>query len=538
MKNILCLSYNDLPPHLKSCLLYLCKYPEDMRIRKDILILSWLAEGFITHCGEPSGKSLSEIGEDYFNELINRSLIQPVYNNNPFNKDIGLYMFAETYEVLDYQVHDMVLELINQLSAEESFATTLLSDGQQASTGTTVVQQRKKIRRLSLHDSNKFNASQEAREQLSKVRSLDVFGHAGMMPDLSRFRVLRVLQVDDCSGLDNNHLKDLGKLYLLRFLRLRGLRVTELPKSIGMLESLETLDIRGNESVMMLPTSFGKLEKLVRLLATRVELPYGLTLENMKSLRVLIGICATNSHTLTEIGKLRELQSLDLQIKASSTAGSVWSAGNLDESIISMCLQMCSSLQDLVLRIPYNYPMDFMAQAVSSGLQRFMSDVVFKKEFPRWINSSLSCLTVLSIKLGAHVRVLPEHLEKLAELPSLRFLRIRFDASEEHEELIIPYGASAFPCLTDLELQCGRMCLIKFQHGAMQKLQRLCLKFTVELRSGPFDETGNNFDYGLENLLSLRHVIFHRSVRNNPEAQSSIRKTIADHPNHPVLSFV
>ncbi|CAN6171448.1 unnamed protein product [Urochloa humidicola] len=233
MKNVLCLSYNDLPPHLKTCLLSLSKYPEDMRIRKDILILSWLAEGFITHCGEPSGKSLPEIGQDYFNELINRSLIQPVYNNNPFNKDTGLYMFAETYEVPYYQVHDMVLELINQLSAQESFATTLLSDGQQASTRTAAVQPRKKIRRLSLHDSYKFNASQEAREQVSKVRSLDVFGYARMMPDLSRFRVLRVLQVDDCSGLDNKHFKDLGKLYLLRFLRLRGLRVTELPKSIG-----------------------------------------------------------------------------------------------------------------------------------------------------------------------------------------------------------------------------------------------------------------------------------------------------------------
>ncbi|CAN6171447.1 unnamed protein product [Urochloa humidicola] len=92
--------------------------------------------------------------------------------------------------------------------------------------------------------------------------------------------------------------------------------------------------------------------------------------------------------------------------------------------------------------------------------------------------------------------------------------------------------------LTDVEFQCGRMMLLKFQHGAMQKLQRLCLKFTVELRTGPFDETINNFDYGLENLPSLRHVVVHRSVRNYPEAQYSIRKEIADHPNLPLLSFV
>ncbi|KAF8690505.1 hypothetical protein HU200_040863 [Digitaria exilis] len=151
MKNLLCLSYNDLQPHFKTCLLYLSKYPEDTTIRKDVLVLSWLAEGFITHHGEPSGKSLQEIGEGYFNELINRSLIQPVYNNNPFNNYNTLDMISET-EVHACQVHDMMLELINQLSAEEGFVTTLLSDGQQAST--TPVQ-RRKIRRLSLHNSSK-----------------------------------------------------------------------------------------------------------------------------------------------------------------------------------------------------------------------------------------------------------------------------------------------------------------------------------------------------------------------------------------------
>ncbi|CAL5076341.1 unnamed protein product [Urochloa decumbens] len=373
MKSILCLSYNDLPPHLKTFLLYLSKYPEDMRIRKDILILSWLAEGFITHYGEPSGKSLPEIGEGYFNELINRSLIQPVYNNNPFTKfNADLHMFAET--------------------------------------------EQRKIRRVTLHNSNKSYTSQEAREQLFKV--------------------------DDCSGLDDNHLKDLGKLNLLRFLRLQGLRVTELPKSIGMLECLETLDIRGNSLL---------------------------------------------------------------------------------------------SLQELVLRILHNYALDFMAH-VSSDLKRFMGNGIFKKEFPRWINSSLSFLTVLSFRLGEDVCVLPEHLEKLAELPSLRFLRLRFDVFEKHELLIIPCGASAFPCLTDLDFQCGLM-LLKFQHGAMQKLQRLCLKFNVKLRNDTL-ETVNNFDYGLENLPSLRHVVVYRSVRKSTEAQYSIVKAITDHPNHPVLSFV
>ncbi|KAF8690506.1 hypothetical protein HU200_040864 [Digitaria exilis] len=138
--------------------------------------------------------------------------------------------------------------------------------------------------------------------------------------------------------------------------------------------------------------------------------------------------------------------------------------------------------------------------------------------------------------MGADVRLLPEHLEKLAGLPSLRFLRLQFDVYEEQEKLIISYGA--FPCLTDLVFQCGLGQLrLKFQHRAMQKLQRLCIQFGVGSNSGPF-ESINNFDYGLKNLPSLRHVVLHRSVRNSPDAQYAIRKAINSHPNHPVLSFV
>jgi hypothetical protein len=101
MRKILSLSYNDLPFHLKTCLLSL---------RVCFLVWSWIAEGFIKQEEEtrgPAGKSLQEIAESYFNDLINRSLIQPAKNRNATEQDGQVHCC---------RVHDMVLELINNVS--------------------------------------------------------------------------------------------------------------------------------------------------------------------------------------------------------------------------------------------------------------------------------------------------------------------------------------------------------------------------------------------------------------------------------------
>ncbi|RCV37698.1 hypothetical protein SETIT_8G083700v2 [Setaria italica] len=79
---ILSLSYYDLPSYLRTCLLYLS-------------------------------------GEEYFNQLVNRSMIQEVESD-----DMGL----SHYDVWGCRVHDMMLDLIRDLSYKENFLVCLHGD--------------------------------------------------------------------------------------------------------------------------------------------------------------------------------------------------------------------------------------------------------------------------------------------------------------------------------------------------------------------------------------------------------------------------
>ena len=95
MRGILNLSYIHLPAHLRPCFLYLGMYMEDREIMRDDLVRQWIAEGFVCNL---HGVALDDVALSYFNELINRSLIQPEKTHYG--------------EVLACRVHDIMLDLI------------------------------------------------------------------------------------------------------------------------------------------------------------------------------------------------------------------------------------------------------------------------------------------------------------------------------------------------------------------------------------------------------------------------------------------
>ncbi|XP_073125765.1 putative late blight resistance protein homolog R1A-3 [Henckelia pumila] len=70
--NILSLSYNYLPVHLKPCFLYMGVFPEGHKIRVSMLIKLWVSEGFLKPI---EGKSLEFVARSYLNDLIDRNLV-------------------------------------------------------------------------------------------------------------------------------------------------------------------------------------------------------------------------------------------------------------------------------------------------------------------------------------------------------------------------------------------------------------------------------------------------------------------------------
>ncbi|CAN6226864.1 unnamed protein product [Urochloa humidicola] len=269
MRRILSFSYYDLPSHLRTCLLYLGAFPEDCVVNKDRLIWKWIAEGFVHH---KQGIRLFETGEGYFNDLINRSMIQAEEHTH----DGRIY---------GCRVHDMVLDFIRFVSKEENFFT--ISDD-----GLGIPQQ--SIRRLAQQNRTMENTRTANRFDMAKVRSFIAY-ECVIEPwvQLSSLRILRVLAIEGCKSRNGSRLRieHLGHLVHLRYLSLRGTKIDKIPEEIGGLGMLQTLDLLHSD-IVELPSSISLLTQLV-------------------CLNVTFGRHFVEMGTSKEVASVRELTSLE-----------------------------------------------------------------------------------------------------------------------------------------------------------------------------------------------------------------------------------
>lgn len=249
IKTVLMRSYDGLPYHLKSAFLYMSIFPEDYKIKRKRLVRRWIAEGY---CRGMHGMSAEEVGDRYFEELLDRSMILLLEEDTKYGGAID-----------SCQLHDIIREICILKAREENLAFTLeegccLSDAQ----GT--------IRHLAIGSNWKRDKDVlvESMLDLSHVRSLTVFGDWKPFFISDKMRFLRVLDLGDTLGLRDRHLDQIGQLLHLKYLSIRGCyNICCLPSCLGNLRHLQTLDGRGT-SIGSFPSAITKLQKLEQLLAS------------------------------------------------------------------------------------------------------------------------------------------------------------------------------------------------------------------------------------------------------------------------------
>nr|CAB3451728.1 unnamed protein product [Digitaria exilis] len=440
------------------------------KLREHLQHKRWVAEGFVHP--EP-GKTLYEVGLKYFNVLINRSLIQP------WKEEDGL--------VLSCRVHDVILNFLASKSFEENFLTLLDSSGVPPSPLHS-----NKVRRLSLQNSYQAeNVVSWIKSIKPHVRSLACFVDCKELHPLSKFEVVRVLDLENCGSLRNIHLENIEMLLQLRYLSIRRTSVSELPIGIGQVQRLETLDIRETE-VEQFPSTIVLLEKLARLfVGSKVKFPaegFG----KMKGLEQLTCFMVRKQPLgfLKELGQLTNLEILE----------AIWEDYNMGEEdyyyegsewgIFTSSLQALGShkLHSLYFRdgqseIEICIPMDSSFPALSK-LRTF--SIGSFNSLPIWMGS-LANLELLNLGISEFTE---DDMQVLGGMPALEVLVISIGI------YTAPFTISASGAFQRLKsFKVDSLYGVLFMPGSMPNLRHLHAQL--------YYTTGVSHDLGLQHLASL-----------------------------------
>ncbi|KAL6647931.1 hypothetical protein ACP70R_015368 [Stipagrostis hirtigluma subsp. patula] len=486
MRQIITLSYNHLPHVLKGCMMYLSIFPEDFEIDRDRLLRRWIAEGLIP---EKRGLTLMEVAESYLDELVSRNMVVPCFDFN------GM--------VESCRVHDMLLEVMVSTSLECNFVSLL--GGQYAGMSYD------RIRRLSIQggdDRRPQGAEQHKKKKnkaergiqgidLEHVRSLSMFklqDHE-LLGHLGKFTLLRVLDLEGCEGgVTDKHMGYICRLYLLRFLNLRYTNVSTMPREIGNLEHLETLDVY-HTYLQDLPETVTKLEKLERLqFATRCDwtgmwkLPRGLS--RMKALReVHFARLRDDIEVARELGDLQQLQTLCMYIECSDDSEALTALATSLSKIYSF-----RSLNIAHMNI-HNGNMHFLYTLPNPPqlLRSLRIEGFLANGLPSWVGSltHLVHIDIMRTKFTSDDQIFGV----LCNAPNLK--KIGMDNFSYIGNKLVARSTHNFPSLMHLHVvDVGCPKVLEFEKGSMPKVEGLLIRFSHNPKS----------IVGIEHLTNLKEV--------------------------------
>ncbi|CAB4272798.1 unnamed protein product [Prunus armeniaca] len=278
----LLLSYYDLAPAIKRCLLYCVIFSKDYNIVKDELIELWMSQNYLNSVGN---KEKEAVGEMYFDNLVMRSFFQE-FEKDDLGNITGCKMHDVVHDflqfltknecfvfeaeggnnkrIMEFDGYNKVRHLTLMFAPEgplipsslcnfKNLRTLATFDSKIASFGRELISQVKCLRTLNLSDNFLKEVPDEIGE-LVHLRYLDLSDNDDLMklPDIVCNLInLQTLRLIWCTNLERLP-EGMGKLINLQHLHVKYCRSLKLPKGIARLTSLRTLDevyIRGNDDV-------------------------------------------------------------------------------------------------------------------------------------------------------------------------------------------------------------------------------------------------------------------------------------------------
>nr|AHB64353.1 NBS-LRR protein [Cicer arietinum] len=238
------ISYHYLPPYLKRCFVYCSLYPKDYEFDADDLILLWMAEDLLQP--PKNGKTLEEVGYEYFNDLASRSFFQRVGSGNRSQH---------------FVMHDLVHDLATLIGAKFYLRTEELGKETKIDN---------KTRHLSFNNLSESVADNfEIFDRAKHLRTVLTIGfrHTAFNHEkelciiLLNLKCLRVLSFQRYKYL--NALPDsIGELIHLRYLDLSHTTIKTLPESLCNLYNLQTFKLCHCYQLTKLPNGMQKLVNL------------------------------------------------------------------------------------------------------------------------------------------------------------------------------------------------------------------------------------------------------------------------------------
>lgn len=246
--DVLALSYNNLPYHLKPCFLYLGVFPEDYEIPAWKLMQLWVSEGFVE---SDTDLTMEEVAENYLEDLVDRDLVTIVQR-----KSDG--------RIKTCRIRNSVRGFCKKESIEENMFQEITRYFNNSSNDPTVENYRRICVSYSFSDYIQLEPSG------SRVRSLMNFvkegGGGGVVLDGGRisemsesFKLLRVLEIGSVNFA--TFPTELCDLVLLKHLSVSG-DFPILPQEVSNLWNIQTLIVQTSCQIIQIEADIWKLLQL------------------------------------------------------------------------------------------------------------------------------------------------------------------------------------------------------------------------------------------------------------------------------------